>query len=120
MGLEELTDYVYDGEVKRCTEKLYKLYITQLAPSSKQAPESRVSNKENYGALEKIKNDDQYFKHQGEKKRSVSSYLKNPKANILKSEEAEHISHNTTRSEESLKEDKLPTDPQSPLIIPPR
>jgi hypothetical protein len=28
VGLEEMTDYVYDGEVKRCSEKLYKLYIS--------------------------------------------------------------------------------------------
>jgi hypothetical protein len=26
IGLEELTDYTYDGEVRKCTEKLYKVY----------------------------------------------------------------------------------------------
>jgi hypothetical protein len=26
VGLEELTDYTYDGEVKRCADKLYKVY----------------------------------------------------------------------------------------------
>lgn len=26
VGLEELTDYTYDGEIKRCTDKLFSLY----------------------------------------------------------------------------------------------
>jgi hypothetical protein len=26
VGLEELTDYTYDGEVRSCAEKLYKVY----------------------------------------------------------------------------------------------
>lgn len=30
-GLEELTDYTFDGEVKRCTEKLLKIYLKQFA-----------------------------------------------------------------------------------------
>lgn len=30
VGLEELTDYTYDGEVKNCSEKLFKLYQKQF------------------------------------------------------------------------------------------
>lgn len=26
VGFEELTDYSYEGEVKSCTDKLYKVY----------------------------------------------------------------------------------------------
>lgn len=47
LGLGELTDYEYEGEVKKCTEKLYKLYLTQLAPSLKQSADCKFSNKEN-------------------------------------------------------------------------
>mmetsp|Transcript_23047 Transcript_23047/g.22434 ORF Transcript_23047/g.22434 Transcript_23047/m.22434 type:complete len:144 (+) Transcript_23047:653-1084(+) len=47
-GLEELTDYEYQGEVKQCTEKLLKVYEKQFSkviPTLKQG-ESR-SNKHN-------------------------------------------------------------------------
>ena len=30
-GLEELTDYTYDGEIKNCTDKLLKIYLKQFA-----------------------------------------------------------------------------------------
>jgi hypothetical protein len=48
-GLEELTDYTYEGEVKSCTEKLLKVYEKQFNKSSQGKNESRSNrhNKEN-------------------------------------------------------------------------
>ena len=48
-GLEELTDYIYEGEVKQCTEKLLKVYEKQFNKSASMKQENRSNrhNKEN-------------------------------------------------------------------------
>lgn len=50
-GLEELTDYTYDGEVKKCTEKLLKIYLKQFAlvktPASNNKKPTATNKNEN-------------------------------------------------------------------------
>ena len=61
MGLEELTDYTYEGEVKRCSDKLMRIYQKQFckianasvqgnqSSNSKQTNGKNRHNKENQG-----------------------------------------------------------------------
>lgn len=43
IGLEELTDYTYDGEVKKCSDKLYKAYQKQFGIVSTKTPNNKIS-----------------------------------------------------------------------------